>query len=112
MAAVDLIQIVAPELAGNANLNGAITMAEGQVAANHCQRESAVAYLAAHILTIAGRGGTGGAVTSETEGSLSRSFGSTGSTDGLGSTSYGQEVQRLNRLCYGLSARTGWPVTV
>lgn len=105
----DLISIIAPELVGNPNLTGAIDMAEGQVAAGHCKRSEAVAYLAAHILTVAGRGGTGGAVTSETEGSLSRGYGATG-TASLDSTSYGNEVQRLNRLCYGLSARTGWPV--
>lgn len=109
----DLIPIIAPELVGNCNLYGAIDMAEEQVAAGHCKRTQAVAYLAAHILTVAGRGGTGGAVTSETEGSLSRGYGVAGGVVGmtrLDSTSYGNEVQRLNRLCYGLSARTGWPV--
>ena len=113
MAAVDLIPVIAPELTDNPQLAGALVIAESRVAADHCQREQAVAYMAAHVLTIAGRGGAGGAVASETEGSLSRSF-STGSGDtgGLGSTAYGQEVQRLNRICYGMSARTGWPVTV
>lgn len=112
MAAADLIPIIAPELVGNANLAGAITMAEEQLAVDHCRREQAVAYMAAHILTIATRGGTGGAVTSETEGSLSRGFGTAGGVVGmtrLDSTSYGQEVARMNRICYGLSARTGWP---
>lgn len=113
MTAVDLIPIIAPELEGSPQLSGAVTMAEGQIAADHCQREQAVAYMAAHILTIAERNGTGGAVTSETEGSLSRGFGVAGGVVGmtrLDSTSYGSEVQRLNRICYGLSARTGWPL--
>lgn len=102
----DLIPIIAPELVGNCNLYGAIEMAEDQIAAGHCKRTQAVAYLAAHILTIAGRGGTGGAVTSETEGSLSRGYAVTGAGTRLDSTSYGIEFQRLNRLCYGFSART------
>ena len=62
MAAVDLIPVIAPELVDNPQLTGAIVMAEDQVAADHCRREQAVAYLAAHILTTAGRGGTGGSV--------------------------------------------------
>lgn len=108
MAAADLIPVIAPELVSAPTLAGALAMAEDQIAADHCQREQAVAYMAAHILTIAMRNGTGGAVTSETEGSLSRGYGVSGSATRLDSTSYGSEVQRLNRICYGLSARTGW----
>lgn len=107
MAAADLIPVIAPDLADNANLAAAIEMAGAQVAANHCYRDAAIAHMAAHILTIGARGGSGGAITSETEGGLSRSYGAT-KTDGLAATSYGQEVERLNRLCYGVSARTAW----
>ena len=107
MPAADLIPVIAPELEGNAQLSGAIEIASAQVAASHCYRDVVIANLAAHILTLAGRGGSGGAVASESEGSLSRSF-SAPRTDGMAATSYGQEVERLNRLCYGLSARTAW----
>jgi len=107
MPAVDLIPVIAPELVGHASLSAAIDMAGAQVAANHCYRDVVIANMAAHILTIGARGGAGGAITSEAEGALSRSYGAT-KTDGLGATSYGQEVMRLNQLCYGLSARTGW----
>ena len=107
MPAADLIPVIAPELVGNANLPAAIIIASAQVSANHCYRDVVIANLAAHILTLAGRGGSGGAVSSETEGSLSRSF-TAAKTDGLATTSYGQEVERLNSLCYGLSARTAW----
>jgi hypothetical protein len=113
MTPSDLIPIIAPELISAPSLAGALDMAEDQVAAGHCKRVYAVAYLAAHILTVAGRAGTGGAVTSESEGSLSRGYAIAGGVIGMtrmDSTSYGQEVQRLNRICYGLSARTGWPV--
>ena len=43
MAAADLIPIIAPELVDNANLSGALAMAEDQVAADDCRREQAVA---------------------------------------------------------------------
>lgn len=107
MAAADLIPVIAPELVGNAQLAAAIEMAGAQVSSSHCYRDVVIANMAAHILTVGGRGGSGGAITSETEGGLSRSYGAA-KTDGLAATSYGQEVERLNRLCYGLSARTAW----
>ena len=108
MSASDLIPIIAPELVGNPNLSGAIDLASSQVAASHCQHDAAVAYLAAHILTVAGRDGSSGTLDSESEGSLSRSFSSATPTSSLDATSYGQEFQRLNKICYGFSARTGW----
>jgi hypothetical protein len=107
MPPVDLIPVIAPELVGNAMLAGALTLATGQVSPGHCYRDQVIAYLAAHTLTLAARRGSGGAITSEAEGALSRSYGAT-RTDGLAATAYGQEVARLNQLCYGLSARTGW----
>ena len=107
MAAIDLIPVIAPDLVLNDGLAAAIEMAGAQVAANHCYREVVIANMAAHILTIGARGGSGGAITAESEGGLSRSYGAA-KTDGLAATSYGQEVERLNRLCYGLSARTAW----
>lgn len=108
MAAVDLIPIIAPELIGNSNLSGAITLAESQVAADHCYRDAAIANLAAHILTLARRGGSAGAVSGKTEGSLSISYGAQAVMGAIGTTAYGQELTRLNRLCYGMAARTGW----
>lgn len=62
-------------------------------------RELAIAYLAAHMLTISTRHGNSGNVNSETEGSLSRSFGGNLSDDVLGTTSYGVEFVRLRRSC-------------
>lgn len=106
MAAVDLIPLIAPELAGNVMLSDAIALAESEIAADHCRRDAAVANLAAHTLTIAARGGSAGPVTSESEGSLSRSYGVDVGSGALDSTSYGKELKRLNRICYGFSART------
>jgi hypothetical protein len=107
VSAAALIPVIAPELVGNPNISAAITLATSQVATGHCYRDAVIAHMAAHILTLAGRGGAGGAVTSEAEGSLSRAF-ATNKADGLAATAYGQEVERLNRLCYGISARTAW----
>lgn len=110
MAAIDLIPILAPEFVGNPNLSGAILMAETLVSVDHCYRDQVIALVAAHYLTIAGLGGAAsGQVLSETEGGLSRTFAAAStSSGGMGKTSYGQEVERLNRLCYGLTARTAW----
>lgn len=52
------------------------------------------AWLAAHIATGILRRGTGGQVTSETVGSVSRSYAATDGT-GYSGTSYGQEFERL-----------------
>ena len=59
-------------------------------------KEQAIAYLAAHKLSMASRvGGAAGQVTSEKEGSLSRSYGSVSGQTGYNQTSYGQEFIRL-----------------
>lgn len=108
MSAADLIPLVAPEFTDNANLIPTIDLATSQVDPAHCQFDAVVANLAAHILTMANRKGVGGFVAGKTEGSLSISMGSPSITGNLSSTSYGQEVQRLNKLCYGLSAMTAW----
>lgn len=59
--------------------------------------ELAVAYLAAHMLTMSKRGGAGGAVTSESEGALSRSYAVPTSTASLNATSYGQDYLSIRR---------------
>lgn len=63
-------------------------------------RNLAIAYLAAHEYTLSQRNGAGGAVSSETEGDLSRtySFGMTAAETSFGLTSYGQEFERLKRI--------------
>lgn len=69
--------------------------------------ELAVAYLAAHALTMSSRNGSGGAINSESEGSLSRSYLVPASTISLGSTSYGLEYLSL-RKAYVLPIITGY----
>lgn len=104
-----LIPILAPEFVDDDRMEGALLIAAKQVDLDHCYHDEVVVLLAAHLLAGADRGGTGGAIKSESEGGLSRTFADAGASgDGLGLTSYGQEVSRLNRLCYGLTARTAW----
>lgn len=71
-------------------------------------RDDAIAYLTAHILTLRSRSGNGGAVQNVKEGDLSISYAGNSGMLGkhaLGSTAYGQEYLRL-RSQYVLSART------
>lgn len=61
-------------------------------------RPIAIAYLTAHMYTLSLRNGAGGNVTSEKEGDLARSYGTSMSDSPYGSTSYGQEFERLKRM--------------
>lgn len=110
MAYADLIPVLAPDLVGNPGWPIAIELAEEELAPDHCYHDRVVVLLAAHILTLANRGGSGGGgpVKSMSEGGLSISFGDSGSKSALGATPYGSEVLRLNYLCYGMTARTAW----
>lgn len=103
--AATLFDMIAPELAGNANKTDAIALAETQTGKAYGDaREHAVALLAAHILTVANREGQSGAVSTIKEGNLSIRY--QGSVPGyLGTTSYGAELDRLRRS-YIMSART------
>lgn len=111
MAAADTLALVAPELAPHANLTGAINLATSQVDVDALgsQAETAIAYLAAHILTIANRGEASGAsgvaasgpVSSVSTGGLSVAFGSAPATSGpwwlsdLHATPYGRAYARI-----------------
>lgn len=106
MSAADLIPIIAPELVGHAELAGAITLADGQIGINvgGTQRDTLVAYLAAHILTLASRasatGAASGEITSIREGALAMTFstgGAAGPSSTLAATSYGAEYLRIAR---------------
>lgn len=118
-----LIALLAPAYAEDPRMPAAILLAEQEVDPNHCYHDRVVVLLAAHMLEMADRGATGGGeeggaasgqvVKSMSEGGLSISYGSdfnAGSSSGtsLDSTTYGQEVLRLNQLCYGITAQTGW----
>ena len=61
------------------------------------QYNDAIALLVLHLYEVNDRGGSGGAVTSEKEGQLSRSFGTAASASSWGDTSWGKELQTLSR---------------
>lgn len=100
------LSLIAPALAVNANAPLYITAAREEL--NACMYganyEKAVAYLAAHTMTLAldpmRSGGAAGAVTSKSEGQLSISYGAgaAGGTD-WGQTSYGMALIRLTAAC-------------
>ena len=60
------------------------------------QYNDAIALLVLHLYEVNDRGGSGGAVTSEKEGQLSRSFGTAASSSSWGDTSWGRELQTLS----------------
>lgn len=96
--AAELLQTIAPEISG-LDAFAAIGVAEMQVGINvgGDKRPLLVAYLAAHVLTLAQRRGAAGSVSGMSEGSLSISYG--GGGEGLGATSYGAEFERISRGC-------------
>lgn len=109
VATVDAILIaIAPEFASTlqATREIFINLALAQVGSFSCNEtilDLARANLAAHMLTVSTRRGASGQISSETEGSLSRSFGSVsnsrtqggGNSTGYEVTSYGAEYMRL-----------------
>lgn len=102
MTPADLIPTIAPEFA-DVDTSAAIDVADMQIGPNLCgdKRPLLVAYLAAHILTIAGREGRSGGVSSLSEGGLSVAFGRVNpmGDSNLETTSYGAEYLRLSRGC-------------
>jgi hypothetical protein len=103
MDVLDILAVIAPEFAG-VDLSGAIAIAELQIGPDMCgdKRPLLVAYLAAHLLTLARRKlGAGGDVAGLKEGALSITYtnGTSKISSGLSNTSYGREYDRLSRGC-------------
>lgn len=103
-----IVALYAPQYVDDPRLATALALADMQIAADHCQRDLAVVLLALHTMEIADRAGSGGSVASKTEGGLSISFTNGTDNSGLLATSFGSELDRINRLCYGFTARTAW----
>lgn len=87
--ALQFIQVRAPSFATDSRINTMLDMASQEIGSEpslNAMREKAKALLVMHWLTLEQRGNgvsgsagaAGGAITSETEGSLSRSYGSSG----------------------------------
>ena len=99
MIARDIVTLRAPELATDMDrVDDLIELSKSGLdsKALGSRYQEALALRVMHWLTMEGRHGVGGPVTSETEGSLSRSYGISGMHN-LDSTSYGQELKDLIR---------------
>ena len=91
----------APEYEGAANLKNLLSLAEAQTGTDWgAMRNTAVALLVLHWLAVAQKGGAPGAVISESEGQLSRSYAAPASSGPMGSTSWGMELQQLRRQSF------------
>jgi hypothetical protein len=117
----ELFVIVAPEFR-DIDFTGAIMVADMEIGQGLCadKRPLLVAYLAAHILTIANpSGGSSANIGSLTEGGTSVRYENMRAviqTTGLSDTSYGREFDRLRRGCiFAVRTRvndirtTNWP---
>lgn len=114
--ALEYFRMFAPEFASvdDATVQMWLDMADTQIAVDCLDDErkaQAQAYYAAHLLWLAntqgsGTGGTG-AIRSEREGDLSRSYGGvSGDNTWLGQSGYGQAYWNLARICIGPAIRT------
>lgn len=101
-----ILEAIAPEVADSDAAPLHIELAEKQTGTVYRDmRAYAVALLAAHTLTLAGRRGTSGAVTEAREGELQLRYAQRQDATRLDSTSHGQELERLRRQ-YIFNART------
>ena len=112
MTELEYFRLLAPEFAGvaDATVNQWLSVA-GNLTETGCldaeRAAMAQALYAAHLLTLSTAGGAVGAVVSEREGDLSRTYATIKGCDTvLGSTSYGQQYIELTRPCFGVNIMT------
>lgn len=117
MTELEYFRLLAPEFASvnDVTVNQWLTMAGNLVNAGCLDAERAAmarALYAAHMLSLSTRSGQGGAaalgaVTSEKEGDLQRSYGGVkGGDTYLGQTSYGQQYLDITKACFGAAIMT------
>ena len=112
MTELEYFRLLAPEFASvpDATVNSWLTMAGNLIVVGCLDAERAAmaqALYAAHLLTLSTAGGAVGAVVSEREGDLSRTYATIKGCDTvLGSTSYGQQYIDLTRPCFGVNIMT------
>ncbi|MCP3685997.1 MAG: DUF4054 domain-containing protein [bacterium] len=99
MSVTQIIEDIAPEFDtyDSDRIARLIVIAQSQLSSSKYgdQYEYATALKVCHMLTISGRSGSGGSISSEKEGELARSYGSAGSSL-LSTTSYGLLLEELN----------------
>ena len=112
MTELEYFRLLAPEFASvtDATVNSWLTMAGNLIVVGCLDAERAAmaqALYAAHLLALSTAGGAVGAVVSEREGDLSRTYATIKGGDTLlGSTSYGQQYIDLTRPCFGVNIMT------
>ena len=112
MTELEYFRLLAPEFASvpDATVNSWLTMAGNLIVVGCLDAERAAmaqALYAAHLLTLSTAGGAVGAVVSEREGDLSRTYATIkGGDTVLGSTSYGQQYIEITRPCFGVNIMT------
>ena len=112
MTELEYFRLLAPEFASvpDATVNSWLTMAGNLIVVGCLDADRAAmaqALYAAHLLTLSTAGGAVGAVVSEREGDLSRTYATIKCCDTvLGSTSYGQQYIELTRPCFGVNIMT------
>lgn len=101
LATETILDSIAPQFVGRADKAVFISMATEQSNSSYfgTMYSYAVAYLAAHLMTLSStaRNGSAGAESSKSEGQLSVSYATISSDNSLNSTWYGQEYMRLRR---------------
>lgn len=117
MTALEYFRLFATEFAStvDATVDVWLAMAATLIEVDSLDAERAAmaqALYAAHLLALATRAGQGGAaamgaVTSEKEGDLQRTYGAVkGGDTYLGQTSYGQQYLDITRACFGSAIMT------
>lgn len=113
MTKLEYFRLLAPEFASvpDAAVNSWLTMAGNLIEVGCLDAERAAmaqALYAAHLLALSEGGSVGGgAIVSEREGDLSRTYATIKGCDTLlGSTSYGQQYIELMRPCFGVNIMT------
>lgn len=99
MTITEIVTLRSAVVGAKADLDDMIELAETRLTTDTFgdNYSEAVALLVLHMYAVNDRGGSGGAVTSEKEGQLARSFAAAASSISYGDTSWGRELQTLTR---------------
>lgn len=112
MNSLQYFRMFAPEFAAvlDADVNAWIAISVATISAACLDAERLAmlhAYNAAHLISLSKRsGGAVGAVTSESEGDLSRSYAGSGNAGDFGQTQYGMQAAQLIQACVGATIMT------
>ena len=102
MTVIEALAIIAPQFDSLSSIIRGYYSVIAEQQTSECEFDDdyifASANLAAHMLTLRGRVGTGGQVSSAKEGDLQVMYATISANDTLLTTSYGQEYDRLRKM--------------